>query len=175
VNLVFTRQLLWTALPIMFAGLSYLFWYLCSLCFKNRFASTYKRNSIATFVVFIFMVYPTITNYTFELFNCIEIDDAYYLEMDLTLECWISDHLRILFLGGLPSLVIWVVGFPADIFYILYKHRERLDEKDTLIKYGLFYVALTDKMFYWEIVVINLRKVIFIVTSILLSKSKKIY
>ena len=39
-----------------------------------------------------------------------------------------------------------------------------------LIKYGLFYIGLTDKAFYWEIVVVNLRKVIFIALAVSLSK-----
>ena len=42
-----------------------------------------------------------------------------------------------------------------------------------LIKYGLFYIGLTDRGYYWEIVVINLRKVIFICIAVSFSKETK--
>ena len=42
-----------------------------------------------------------------------------------------------------------------------------------LIKYGLYYIGLTDKGFYWEIVVINIRKVFFIAMAVSLSKTSK--
>ena len=53
---------------------------------------------------------------------------------------------------------------------MLYKNRHNLDNKELIIKYGLFYVGLTDEGYYWEIIVINVRKVIFIAISISLSK-----
>ncbi len=36
-----------------------------------------------------------------------------------------------------------------------------LDDRDFLKKYGLFYVGLKDKYYYWEIIVVSLRKMVF--------------
>jgi len=48
-----------------------------------------------------------------------------------------------------------------------------LNSKDTIIKYGLYYIGLTDKAFYWEIAVINARKVLFIAIAVSLSMQSK--
>jgi len=167
--------MLWVFLPIGFGLLALIFWFILSFVRRFKLRKTYKRNAIATFIVLTFMVYPIITNYTFELFNCFEIEGRYLLKRDLTVECWKEQHIEYIIIGGLPGLILWVIGFPAVIFSVLYKNRKNLNEPDTLIKYGLFYVGLTDKMFYWEIIVINLRKVLFIVASILLSRTNKFY
>jgi len=174
-NLFFTTLMLWVFLPIGFGILGFLFWFILAQIRRLKLRKTYKRNAIANFIVLTFMVYPIITNYTFELFNCLEIEGKYLLKRDLTVECWKEQHIGYIIIGGLPGLALWVVGFPAIIFSILYRHRKCLNEPDTLIKYGLFYVGLSDKMFYWEIIIINSKKVLIIVASILLSRTNKVF
>jgi hypothetical protein len=60
----------------------------------------------------------------------------------------------------IPILIIWILAFPLLIFIILYRNRKNLDEPDILIKYGIFFIGLKDKYYYWEIIVINIRKII---------------
>ena len=50
---------------------------------------------------------------------------------------------------ALPNIIVYILGFPLTIFFILRKHRHDLNNKDLIVKFGLFYVGLTDKVFYW--------------------------
>jgi hypothetical protein len=70
---------------------------------------------------------------------------------------------------GLSFIGVWVIGFPAFIFRKLYIYRYRLGEKDFILEYGLFYVGLTEQAFFWEVVISNIRKVVFVSCSTLLS------
>ena len=69
----------------------------------------------------------------------------------------------------MPVIIIWVIGFPLFVFRMLYKKRKDLDDKDMIIKYGLFYIGLSDHGYYWEVLVINVRKVLFIAVAISLN------
>lgn len=69
----------------------------------------------------------------------------------------------------MPIIVIWVIGFPLFIFRLLSKNKDNLGDKDLIIKYGLFYIGLTDKGYYWEIIAVNTRKVLFIICAVSVS------
>ena len=69
---------------------------------------------------------------------------------------------------AIPITAVWIIGFPLFIFMKLFKERKNLNNKDVVLSYGLFFVGLEDNAFYWEIIVTNLRKVVFIVCGTLL-------
>ena len=73
---------------------------------------------------------------------------------------------------GVPCIIVWVFGFPILIFTILRKNKDHLSSPDMLIKYGLYYVGLTDKSYYWEVVVVNFRKVFMITAFVSISRSQ---
>jgi hypothetical protein len=66
---------------------------------------------------------------------------------------------------GLTFILFWVVGFPAFIFIKLYINRKNLNDNDFIQRYGLFFVGLNDDAFFWEVVILNARKIIFITCS----------
>ena len=70
---------------------------------------------------------------------------------------------------AVPIVIVWILGFPVFVFYILNKNKVRLGEHDFLIKYGLYYVGLKDDAYFWEIAVINARKVVFILIFVSLA------
>ncbi|CDW76025.1 UNKNOWN [Stylonychia lemnae] len=74
---------------------------------------------------------------------------------------------------GIPILGIWTIGFPAFVFTRLLKLRGKLNEQINLKLYGLFYVGLNDSTFYWEIILVNLRKFIIIATGTFVTKEKQ--
>ena len=41
------------------------------------------RNAISMLIIFVFLIYPMMVNLTFEMFNCIKIEDEYFLKRDL--------------------------------------------------------------------------------------------
>jgi hypothetical protein len=48
------------------------------------------------------------------------------------------------------------------------ENKDRLREHEILEIYGIFYIGLNDKRFYWEIIVMNIRKYVLILASTLL-------
>lgn len=70
---------------------------------------------------------------------------------------------------GIPYIAIWVIGFPVYVFTSLYRNRKRFDDKEIIAKFGLFFVGLNDKAYFWEVIIVNARKIIFIMCSTLLS------
>ena len=155
--------------PFGVAALSLISWKLLSM-WKPAYIPFIRRNSMSTSIVFIFLIYPNIVNYSFSMLNCIEIDGVTYLKRDFELVCWSGTHIRNILIFALPVFVVWVFGFPLIVFRALYKNKDKLNEKDMLIKYGLYYVGLSDKGYYWEVVVVNLRKVLFVGIIVTLSK-----
>jgi hypothetical protein len=70
---------------------------------------------------------------------------------------------------GIPMILVWVIGFPSFIFFRLWQHRKNLNEKRVVLNYGLFFVGLDDHAYFWEVLVTNLRKVVFIICGTILS------
>jgi len=111
-----------------------------------------------------------ILSVTFSLFNCFEMDDGKsYLRRDFEIECWTPSHARMALSIAIPIIIVWVFAFPAFVFIRLYNNRSKLNDKELLINYGLFYVGLNDKAYFWEVVVSNVRKIIFISFSTFLT------
>ena len=120
-------------------------------------------------ITFIYITYPTIANETFSLFNCQTLDDGIsYLRRDYTIVCWTAEHIYLSLLIGLPFIFIWVLGFPIIIFIMLYKRRNDLNDNQTIASYGLFFIGLNDNAYFWEVVVSNMRKILFIICSTIL-------
>jgi hypothetical protein len=94
----------------------------------------------------------------------VEVKGKSYLKNDMEIECYTSKHLTIIFTLVVPVLLVWVIGFPLFILAIL--KRKNLDDKEVILKYGLFYIGFKDSSYYWEIIVNNLRKLVIILISI---------
>lgn len=57
--------------------------------------------------------------------------------------------------------MIYAVLYPVFIAHKLKKNKHKLDDKSFLRQYGFFYIGLKTEYYYWEIIVVNLRKLIF--------------
>jgi hypothetical protein len=121
----FYEILLVGLLPIAFGLLSSLIW-LASLLvkkFRSRTTTDWKdwlmdlrlRVSANIFVI-VQVLYPSITNACFSLFNCMAgPNQKRYLKRDVTIICWERDHLNICLSIGLPIMIFWILGFPTFI------------------------------------------------------------
>lgn len=158
-------------MPVAFsliAGILWIFVYLYKKA-KGETINLLQNVAVTTYVI-IYLMYPSITNLTFSLFNCFRLDDGIsYLKRDFEVQCWEGNHARMALAIGLPFIAFWVIGYPVFIFVRLYRNRALFNDKDFIIRYGLFYVGLEDNAFFWEIIITNCRKVIFILCSTVLS------
>jgi len=80
--------------------------------------------------------------------------------------------LKILFVVILPTILIWTLGFPLLTYWQLRKRIKHLDDKDSIIKYGVFYIGLKDDRVYWEILVNNFRKAIVVIVTASITEKK---
>ena len=76
--------------------------------------------------------------------------------------------MKIAFGIGIPIIFFWVIGFPAYIYLKLREKKGKLDNHETILTYGLFFVGFNDNAYFWEVIITNARKVIFIMSSTLL-------
>lgn len=76
---------------------------------------------------------------------------------------------------GLPFITLWAFVFPFIVLWRLYKGKKHLDKEYYLQRYGLFYVGLNDQTFFWELIVVNFRKLIFIICGSILSTYNQEY
>ena len=72
---------------------------------------------------------------------------------------------------GLTMIIPWTILFPLFVTWRLYTIRDSFAKPKNLKQFGLFYVGLNDNVFYWEIIIVNLRKLILIMCVTLLGSS----
>jgi hypothetical protein len=148
------------ALPIIFGLMAFAIWKLVAIIKPLTFGATYARNAISTIMVFLFLMYPNISKGVMQLFICKDIDSKYYLESDMNVQCFTLEHAKLLCVVGLPILVVWVIGFPCTVLYLLKRKKTNLDKEDTIIMFGIFYIGLRDEWLHYEIILNNIKKLL---------------
>lgn len=127
-----------------------------------------------TFFVLIYVLNPIITKVNFSLFNCFVFEDGHtYLRRDITIECWTGSHMAQGVHIASTLIILWAFLFPLTIAIILFRNRKSLAKEKTLRVFGVFYVGLTDQNFYWEILIVNLRKVCLIVLATFMKRESQ--
>lgn len=159
-------------MPFAMSALGLALWKVFSLVQPEKLGKTYKRNSILTAFTIAYLCFPLITSYTFNAFTCKEIDGKKYFKEDFSIECYGKEHTLILWFVVAPSILVWTIGFPIFTFYHLRRNLARLNERETIIKYGLFYIGLKDEKFFWEILIGNGRKVVVILIAASVSEKR---
>jgi hypothetical protein len=163
-------------LPIAVSLIAAAMWYTAYVvCYKESLLDI-KCNLEVTVFVILYLTYPTITNMSFSLFNCQELENGRsYMVKDFSVECWTGTHLSVAVPVGIVFILVWVVGFPVFAFMKLYRNRHNLNDRDVILNYGLFFVGLSDQAYYWEVVLSNLRKVVFVTSSTLLPAKNPVF
>ena len=68
---------------------------------------------------------------------------------DFSIICGTRQHNILIYAIGVPIIVVWTIGFPLVIFFILKKNKDLLEKKEMVITYGTFYIGLKNNAFYW--------------------------
>jgi len=176
-SMFFIKVIVYGLMPlisILIAGLVWFIFYMVKY-YRDGVEVNIKVNMRVTFFIIIYLMYPSITNLSFSLFNCFSLDDnVSYLRRDFEIKCKTNDHLKMALSIGIPYILVWVISFPVYIFRKLKSLRENFNDKDVITSYGLFFVGLHDNAFFWEVIVTNARKLIFIICSTLFSSSSAV-
>merc|ERR1711998_396393 len=116
--------------------------------------------------IIMFILYPTTARNVFKLLACRQnltpVEDVMYLINDLDMQCYDQQHIVFLICVGLPSLVLYVLGFPLVSIFAMFgsssgkKMEQKWDDK-ALYRYSMFLNGYRVEKFYWECIV-ALRK-----------------
>ena len=167
IRLYYQKMIMYTVMPMVIALCSFSFWNLY-YCNKGRIGKLKKPSRImATLIILFFLVHPSIVQYMFSNFNCIDIDGEQRVMNDLEVQCWSSEHYNYSLLLAVPALIIWGFGIPAFAWIVLARNKENLDDIDTREKYGFLYNGYKKKYYYWESVNMY-RKISIIFISVFL-------
>jgi hypothetical protein len=125
-----------------------------------------RHKIMATAFVIIILQYPAIITYSFSLFLCVPYADGFsYLKKDTSFKCWEDYHLSSgLFIAG-SCITGWAILFPLIILWNLMEISKKLNEDRNLKLFGIFYIGLTDDYYYWEVLVLNMKKSLFVLCA----------
>ncbi len=72
---------------------------------------------------------------TFNMFKCEVIEGTYFLRPDFRLTCFPLNGYHAF---AVVMMIVYVFGFPAAVFYVLYKRRKMLADPIVIAELGKF-------------------------------------
>ena len=167
---LFLTPFLPLALILLFAVV-FIILYLSSI----KWFKDIKRNIIISSICILYLLHPTLTKTSLSLFQCTTVDtNMKRVTIEMTIECYSSTHLFWAIAVGIPMIVVWVLGMPAVMLYILIKNRNKLNDDSVKKYYLIIYQGLRHDIFYWEFINV-IRKVILYICNVLLSTYNGFY
>ena len=152
-------------------GLFALFFVLKGACSEEGLSlSTLKGQVVSSSVIALQIIYIPVTRATLNVFMCTPVGDGSFVYYDIDKACFGPEHQLIALLVALPSLIVFVVGFPCGLCYHLNKQNlpDRItrwanktqNEEDEMIFQRFSYVVKGYKphFWFWELVIM-IRKV----------------
>jgi hypothetical protein len=136
----------------------------------ESFRKMLRIQSKATVLVAFFLIHPNLIKMIFISLSCEIVDDDMYLEIDMSEQCWVDDHLIFVLAVSLPSLIVWGIGMPTLAIFLLRRHyiTNTLLEVDSLSIFGFLYNGYRISCYYWEIIILY-RKVMITFILVFLS------
>ena len=123
----------------------------------------FSQRILLTFLAINYFVYIGMTKNLLRFFACTRVSDdredtdwsRYVWEEDTEVECYEGKHALLVGLLVVPLLLAVSFGYPAGVFIILWRSKDRLNDEDFVQTYGFLYRAYDRH--YWE-VIIMMRK-----------------
>ena len=129
----------------------------------------------AAAVVLFLLEQPGIISQLCQCLTCSKLDhfsSDYYIQSRNNIQCYTDRYNYFIFTIVLPALIFWAFIIPLAIFSALYFRRKQLYHSLPLrIVLGNFYSPYAESTFYWGIVIMVFKMLIFIFDSVLPSSS----
>lgn len=84
-----------------------------------------------------------------------------YLSADPEQVCWAGKHLFMVLCVFLPQLIIYILGMPITALLLLFSNRHHLESSKTKYRWGILYVGLRHRRYYWEFVIAMRKAALF--------------
>eukprot|EP00347_Sterkiella_histriomuscorum_P001164 403373081 len=168
------KLILFGMLPVILSLIGTFIWTIIKITImrKDKNFSLMEKIEITAMIVN-YLCYPQIITMMFSLFDCYKLDYSIsYLKRDMDIICWKDHHNKLIISIGLPFIFVWTLLVPILLIKKIHGARKNLEDKRILKIYGLYYIGLKNEVFYWELIVANLRKLLFIMCSTILATQK---
>lgn len=154
-------------LPIGLMIIVYVVWFvICKI--KKQMDQLFSK-FIATIVLLLFLIHPSLTQSMIDMFNCQEFDGELRLLVDLQIVCFEGMHKSIVFGVALPCLIVWGLGIPVTVFILMRKEKDKLDTIAVKQRFGFLYNGYKRHNYFWEIVIMY-RKILCIFIAVFLNR-----
>jgi hypothetical protein len=118
--------------PVVFGFSLLLFVAISSFVLSAQKFRQMKKNAVKWFLIFLYCVYPIVSNYVISTFNCEVFDDGTankieLLRADFSIDCSSDIHnnyKRIAYFG----IVLYPIGVPCGMLLALWPHRKELSD-----------------------------------------------
>ncbi|EAR82590.2 transmembrane protein, putative (macronuclear) [Tetrahymena thermophila SB210] len=162
---MYVTRLIWaTIIPFILYFITILFYYIIARIKRQNdqgehsFNIQHKYFTKTAAIFFIFIMQQGIIDSLIQIVSCRQIGGKYYIQFQVSEECYTEEHKKVLFYFATPLLFSWVLALPMIILVILFLKRDRLHNHIQTIKiYSFFYFGYKRKYFFWEFVKIILR------------------
>ena len=125
--------------------------------------------------IIMFIVYPSVCKQVFQLLACRgNLDPSSdngtpsqrtYILTELQVQCYDEQHAIYILLVGLPTLVLYVFGFPLISLLVLKRHKGKVLSDEVLYRYSMFLNGYREEYLFWECI-ISLRKALLTFVSV---------
>ncbi|CDW91246.1 UNKNOWN [Stylonychia lemnae] len=156
-RIFYTKLLIIALLPFLLSYICFQFWLVYNSIKKKGCLVDGKFTS--TLVILLFLAHPSIVQYSFFNFKCVDVDSQMRVYDDLEIICWDNTHRIYSYLVALPSIIVWGMGIPFLALSILMKYQNRLKNLAVREKYGFLYRGYKYQFYYWEIIIMY-RKIL---------------
>ena len=157
---------IFAALPAVLVLLAMVVWVVLRGCKK---VEQMGRKMVASAVIILFILHPSLTRSMFSLFACMDLGDSQlWLINDLSIVCWSRSHLQQILMVVLPSMAVYIFGLPLLSLLYLLRKRVKLESMDLKLMLCFLYKGYRRPHFYWEFVILY-RKVLMIAAFVFLA------
>ena len=126
--------------------------------------SFYEDRSTLSWVVLLYLTYPTCVKQALAMLACEQVGDKLWLAADLEEPCMEGRHLVFFVLLCLPQILLWLLGLPCASLCILYKNKKNLMDERIQFKWGLLFSGYRHEVWWWEMTIV-IRKVCMVVVG----------
>jgi CRP-like cAMP-binding protein/uncharacterized membrane protein YidH (DUF202 family) len=149
----------------------------CNNLLSRKLARHRKDYIIMSFVLVLFLLYPSMVRNAASLLSCRPIDKPmmvgggdtliYVMTSDTETECWSLDHTVLVVMFSLPGIIIYCFGLPiAAMIVLARRHRAgTLHTRQGDLRYSLLYAGYKNSR-YWYECVMAMRKFLFVILSV---------
>ncbi|EAR85154.2 transmembrane protein, putative (macronuclear) [Tetrahymena thermophila SB210] len=131
---------------------------------KRKFIKSYYFYT-ACFFITLFSI-PNVIQYLALVLSCRRVGSQKYIAADVSQICYSSQHIQHIKSVIVPGIVVYGLLIPLLFVCILHFNRDKFEQNMFEMKYGFLYREYKSKVFYWEIVRLGCKEIIFLSVSI---------